>query len=68
MRAAMVEPEVIELWPCGYTARCARRRSAAGATVILRYRQLGISDHQTGVYDTHARELSAELNVIDRRR
>jgi hypothetical protein len=64
----MTEPQTVELWPCDYTTKCSlecRRR----ATTILRYLDnQGRPDHQTDVCDDHANELSAELNVIDRRR
>jgi hypothetical protein len=33
----MTEPQVIELWPCGYVARCSARECRRRATTILRY-------------------------------
>jgi hypothetical protein len=65
----MTESQVVELWPCGYVAKCSARECRRRATTILRYLDNhGRPDHQTDACDTHASELSAELNVIDRRR
>jgi hypothetical protein len=62
------EPRQVELWPCGYVAKCSgecRRR----ATTILRYLDnRERPDHQVEACDTHASELCAELRAIDRRR
>jgi hypothetical protein len=63
------EPQVIELWPCGYTARCTAPECRRRATTILRYvDNQGRREHQTEACATHASELSAELKGIDRRR
>ena len=65
----MTEPQVIELWPCDYAARCSApecRRRASTICAISTTR--GDPDRQTDACDAHASELSAELNVIDRRR
>jgi hypothetical protein len=65
----MSESQVIELWPCGYTAKCSAPECRRRATTILRYLDnQERPDHQTDACDTHASELSAELKVIDRRR
>jgi hypothetical protein len=65
----MSEPQLVELWPCGYTARCSAWYCRWRATTILRYRDnQERPDHQTDACDAHARELCAELRVIDRRR
>jgi hypothetical protein len=65
----MSEQQMVELWPCGYTARCSAPDRRRRATTILRYLDnQERPDHQTDACDTHASELSAELNVIDRRR
>jgi hypothetical protein len=67
--AAMTEPQVIELWPCGYTARCSAPECRRRTTTILRYLDSqGRPDHQADACDSHASEISAALNVIDRRR
>jgi hypothetical protein len=64
----MIEPQVIELWPCGYVARCSAPECRRRANAILRYLDnQGRPDHQTDACDTHARELCAELRVIDKR-
>jgi hypothetical protein len=64
----MSEPRQVELWPCGYTARCSARDCRRRVTTIMRYLDnQGRADHQTEACDAHASELSAELNVIDRR-
>jgi hypothetical protein len=61
--------EIVELWPCGYTAKCAAPECRRRATTILHYvDNQGRPDHQTEACDDHASELSAELRVIDRRR
>ena len=58
----MTEPQVIELWPCGYTVNAQRRSAADAFTAILRYLDnQGRPDHQTDACDTHASELCAEL-------
>jgi hypothetical protein len=63
------EPRQVELSPCGYVAKCSAPECRRRATTILRYLDnQERPDHQTDACDTHARELSAELNVIDRRR
>jgi hypothetical protein len=65
----MTEPRELELWPCGYIARCSALGCRRRATTILRYLDnQGRPDHQADACDTHASELSAELRVIDRRR
>ena len=33
----MSEPQVIELWPCGYVSKCSARECRRRATTILRY-------------------------------
>ena len=33
----MIEPQVIELWPYGYTAKCSAPECRRRATTILRY-------------------------------
>jgi hypothetical protein len=64
----MTEPQVIELWPCGYTAKCSAPECRRRATTILRYLDNHERpDHQTHACDTHASELCGELKVIDRR-
>jgi hypothetical protein len=53
---------------CGYVARCSAPECRRRATTILRYLDSqGRPDHQIEACDDHANELSAELNVIDRR-
>jgi hypothetical protein len=68
----MSEPRIVELWPCGYTARCSVPECRRRPTTILRYLDnQERPDHQTDDCDTHASELCAELRVIeaiDRRR
>jgi hypothetical protein len=72
----MTEPRKVELWPCGYTARCSTHECRQRATTILRYLDnQERPDHQVNACDTHASELfatrlksSAELRVIHRRR
>lgn len=65
----MSEPQTVELWPCGYIARCAARECRRRATTIMRYLDnQGRPDGQTEACEIHARALSAELKVIDRRR
>ena len=65
----MTEPRKVELWPCGYTARCSTPECRRRATTILRYLDnQERPDGQTEACDTHASELCAELRVIDRRR
>ena len=65
----MTEPRNVELWPCGYTARCSTHECRRRATTILRYLDnQERPDGQTEACDKHARELCAELRVIDRRR
>jgi hypothetical protein len=56
----MPEPQVIELWPCGYVAKCSAPGCRRRATTILRYLDnQDRSDHQADACDTHASELSA---------
>jgi hypothetical protein len=65
----MSERHQVELWPCGYTAKCSAPDCRRRATTILRYLDnQERPDHQVDACDSHARELSAELEVIDRRR
>jgi hypothetical protein len=65
----MTEPQVIELWSCGYAAKCSARECRQRATMILRYLDSqGRPDHQTDACNAHASELCAALRVIDRRR
>jgi hypothetical protein len=65
----MSESQTLEIWPCGYVAKCSAPECRWRATTILRYLDnQGRPDHQTEACDTHASELSAELSVIDRRR
>ena len=60
----MTGPQTVELWPCGYTARCSAPECRRRATTILRYLDnQGRPDGQTEACDAHASELSAELNV-----
>jgi hypothetical protein len=33
----MTEPRQVELWPCGYTAKCSAPDCRRRATTILRY-------------------------------
>jgi hypothetical protein len=64
----ITEPQEIEFWLCGYTAKCSAWECRRRATTILRYLDnQERPDHRTDACDTHANELSAELNVIDRR-
>jgi hypothetical protein len=59
----------VELWPCGYVAKCSARECRRRATTILRYLDnQERPEGQTEACDKHASELSAELRVIDRRR
>jgi hypothetical protein len=65
----MTEPRQVELWPCGYTAKCSTPECRRRATTILRYLDSQERpDHQVNACDTHASGLCAELRVIDRRR
>jgi hypothetical protein len=65
----MSEPRQVDLWPCGYVARCSARECCRRATTILRYLDnQERPDHQTDACDAHASEMSAGLRVIDRRR
>jgi hypothetical protein len=65
----MTESQVVELWPCGYTAKCSAPECRRSATTILRYLDYQERpDRQTEACDAHASGLSAALNVIDRRR
>jgi hypothetical protein len=65
----MTEPLQVELWPCGYVARCSAPECRRRATTILRYLDnQERPDHQTNACDNHASGLSVALNVIDRRR
>jgi hypothetical protein len=60
----MSEPRQVELWPCGYVAKCSALGCRRRATTILRYLDnQEWPDHQVNACDTHAGELSAELNV-----
>jgi hypothetical protein len=66
---ATIEPREVKLWPCGYTAKCSALGCCRRATTILRYLDnQGRLDRQIDACDTHARELSAEMKVIDRKR
>ena len=63
----MTEPRTVELWTCGYIAKCSARGCRRRATTILRYLDSqGRPDHQIDACDIHASELCAELRVIDR--
>jgi hypothetical protein len=65
----MTEPQVVELWPCGYVAKCSARECRRRANTILRYLDnQERPDRQINACDTHASELCADLRVIDRRR
>jgi hypothetical protein len=65
----MTEPQVVELWPCGYVAKCSAQDCRRRATTILRYLDnQERPDHQTDACDAHASEMSSGLRVIDRRR
>jgi hypothetical protein len=33
----MTEPQTVELWPCGYTAKCSTLECRRRATTVLRY-------------------------------
>ena len=62
----MTEPRQVELWPCGYVAKCSEPDCRRRATTILRYLDnQERPDHQIDACDIHARKLSAELTVID---
>jgi hypothetical protein len=63
------ESRQVELWPCGYVAKCAAPECRRRATTILRYLDnQGRPDRQTEACSAHAIGLSAGMNVIDRRR
>jgi hypothetical protein len=63
------EPRTVELWPCGYTARCSAPECRRRASTILRYvDNQERPDHQIDACDTHASELCDALRVIDRKR
>jgi hypothetical protein len=65
----MTEARIVELWPCGYVARCSAPDRRLRATTILRYLDdQERPDRQTEACDAHASGLSAELRVINRRR
>ena len=65
----MTEPRQVELWPCGYVARCSVLDCRRRATTILRYLDnQGRPDRQTEACSAHAIGLTAHMNVIDRRR
>jgi hypothetical protein len=65
----MSEAQVVELWPCGYTAKCSAPECRRRATAILRYLDnQGRPVRQTEACDNHASALTAELMAIDRRR
>jgi hypothetical protein len=66
---AMTEPQgTVELWPCGYIARCSAPGCGRRPTTILRYLDShGRFGHQTDACDTLAGQLCAELRVIDRK-
>jgi hypothetical protein len=54
----MTDPRVVELWPCGYVAKCSARDCRRHATTILRYLDnQERPDHQTDACDAHAIEL-----------
>ena len=63
----MTEPREVELWPCGYDARCSARGCRRRATTILR-RLNGRGNWQAEACDAHTGELCAGMKVIDRRR
>ena len=55
--APTVEPQVVELWPCGYTAKCSAPACRRRATTILRYLDnQERPDGQTEACDTRASE------------
>jgi hypothetical protein len=65
----MTEPRKVELWLCGYIAKCSAPECRQRATKILRYLDnQGRPDHQIDASDAHASVLCTELRVIDRRR
>ena len=63
----MSEPREVEVWPCGYVAKCAVPWCRQRATTILRYLdKQGRPYRQVDVCKNHARELCAGMKVIDR--
>jgi hypothetical protein len=62
----MTESQVVELWPCGYVARCSARDRRRATTIPRYLDHQERPDHQKEACDTHASELCAELKVIDR--
>lgn len=64
----MTEPSEVELWPCGYDARCSARGCRRRATTILgRLDDQGRLD-EAEACDAHTSELCAGMKVIDQRR
>jgi hypothetical protein len=63
----MTEPRIVELWPCGNTARCSAGMPPARHYDPALPRRPGRPDRQTDACDTHASDLCAALRVIDRR-
>jgi hypothetical protein len=56
----MTGPQVIELWPCGYVAKCSARECRRRVTTILRYLDnQGRPDHQTDACDLRTRTSGA---------
>ena len=63
----MSEPREVEVWPCGYVAKCSVPWCQQLATTILRYLdKQGRPYRQVDVCKTHARELCVGMKVIDR--
>jgi hypothetical protein len=57
---------MVELWPCGYTAKCSAPECCGRASTILRYLDnQDRPDRQTEACEIHASDLSAELTVIE---
>jgi hypothetical protein len=63
----MTEVREVEVWPCGYSARCSVPWCRRRAATILRYLDnQGRPYRQADVCETHARELCVGVKVIDR--
>jgi hypothetical protein len=64
----MSKPLEVEVWPCGYVAKCSVPWCRRHATTIMRYLDnRGRPYRQNAVWETHARELSVDMKVINRR-
>ena len=65
----MSKPREVEVWPCGYTAKCSVLWCRRRATTILRYLDAqGRPYRQADVCEIHERELCVGMKVIDRKR